>query len=408
MRKKRKTEFILKLLTLAVLFALPAFVSGCFSGAREQQEALDSLGSPGMAASSEAAVSSGEDFNELTVTGSMDLRYAEQFSADYLSDGCSLVSIADGGSFLIVPEGQKAPRNVSEGITVLHQSAGNIYLAATSAMCLFDALDALDHITMSGTKAEGWYIPNARKAMQEGSIVYAGKYNAPDYELIMAKSCGLAIESTMINQMPEVKEKLEDLSVPVLVEHSSYEPHPLGRTEWIKLYGLITGETERAQALFDEQTAYLDGIPVGDTGKSAAFFYISSSGNAVVRRSGDYVTKMIELAGGSYVFDGLENNGSMSGSVNLEMERFYAEAKDADFIIYNSSIDGEIHTMDELLSKSHLLADFKAVKNGNVWCTGQNLFQETTGFGLLISDMHQIFTGSVKHQDKLNFLYRLQ
>ena len=347
------------------------------------------------------------DFGDLQIEGSMELKYATEFSADYLSDGCSMVSIAGGERFLLVPEGQEPPANIDRDITVLCQPTVNIYLAATSAMCLFDALDALGHITMSGTEAEGWYIENARAAMDSGAILYAGKYSAPDYEMIMAKKCGLAVESTMISHAPDVKEKLEALGVPVLVERSSYEPHPLGRTEWIKLYGLLVGKSELATSLFDEQTAYLDGIPVVNTTKTVAFFYISSSGNAVVRKSGDYVTKMIELAGGQYVFTDLGDE-SATGSVNLNMERFYAEAKDADIIIYNSSIDGEIHTIAQLLGKSHLLSDFKAIKKGNVWCTGKNLFQETTGFGLMISDIHRIIADEPDASAELNYLNRLR
>ena len=349
-----------------------------------------------------------KNFSDLQIVGRMELRYADQFSVDYLADGCALVTIADNGWFLVVPEGKEPPLNIDKGITVLRQPVVNIYLAATSAMCLFDALDALGHITMSGTRAEGWYIENAKAAMESGAIVYAGKYSAPDYETILAKNCGLAVESTMILHTPEVKEKLESLGVPVLVERSSYESHPLGRTEWIKLYGLLLGKDELAGDLFNEQMAYLDNISSSNTGKSAAFFYISSSGNAVVRKSNDYVTKMIGLAGGNYVFTDLGDSDSATGSVNFNMERFYAEAKDADFIIYNSSIDGEIGTVEELLGKSHLLADFNAVRNGDVWCTGKNLFQETTALGLMISDMNRIFTGDLDNSDKLNYLYKLK
>ena len=346
------------------------------------------------------------NFDELEIAGSLELRYAQQFSADYLANGCSLISINEGGRFLIVPAGQEPPPGIDEDITVLQQPVENIYLAATSAMCLFDALDALGHITMSGTKAEGWYIENARTAMESGSIVYAGKYNTPDYEMLIAENCGLAIESTMINHAPEVKEKLTDLNIPILIERSSYEQHPLGRTEWIKLYGLLTDNEERAAALFNIQATYLDNISTENTGKTVAFFYISSSGSAVTRRSGDYTVKMIELAGGKYVFTDLGDSDSAAGSVNLEMERFYTEAKDADIIIYNSSIDGEIYSIAELLAKSHLFADFKAVKNGEVWCTGKNLFQETTEIGLMISDMNRIFRGEA--EDDLNYYYLLR
>ena len=79
---------------------------------------------------------------------------------------------------------------------------------------------------------------------------------------------------------------------------------------------------------------------------------------------------MIELGGGRYVFDNLENLESRSASVSMTMEEFYAAAVDADYLIYNGTIDGSISTTEELVAKSELLADFKAVKEGNVWCTG--------------------------------------
>ena len=347
-------------------------------------------------------------YSDLEITHSLELRYAEQFFVDYLSDGSALITIMDSGQFLIVPEGREPPLDVDSGITVLRRPLENVYLAATSAMCLFDALDALPSISMSGTKADGWYIESAKLAMERGEIVYAGKYSAPDYEMLMAKNCGLAIESTMITHAPQVKEKLEDLGIPVMVERSSYEPHPLGRTEWIKLYGLLTGDEERAAALFDEQALYLDNLFSDNTGKTVAFFYISSSGSAVVRKNGDYAVKMIELAGGTYTFSDLGDPDSATGSVNLEMERFYADAKDADIIIYNSSIDGEVHSIDELLAKSHLIADFKAVKSGDVWCTGKNLFQETTEFGLMISELNRIFTEPSDNITGLSYYYKLR
>lgn len=348
------------------------------------------------------------DFSHLKITGSMELKYAEQFQVDFLEDGSSLVTINETGRFLLVNEGQDPPANVAADIVVLQKPIKDIYLQATSAMCLFDALDGLDHISMSGSKPESWYIENAKRAMEEGRIVYAGKYNAPDYEMLLAKNCGLAIESTMIFHVPEVKEKLENLGIPVMVERSSYETHPLGRTEWIKLYGLLLDKTQEAEELFDIQVAYLEEISGETSGKTVAFFYISSTGDAVVRKSGDYTVKMIEMAGGRYVFTDLGDPNSATGGVNLQMELFYAEAKDADIIIYNSAIDGQIYTIDQLIAKSHLLADFKAVKNGDVWCTSKNFFQESTEFGLMISDMNKIFKGLTDDEIQINYYYKLR
>ena len=340
---------------------------------------------------------------------SLELQYADQFAVDYYEGGYALITIAGGERFLLVPEDKEAPEGLDADISVIQKPVQNIYLVATSAMDLFCALDGLDSISLSGTNADGWYVDKAKKAMEDGDIAFAGKYSAPDYELILSKNCDLAIESTMIYHQPEVQEKLEKFGIPVLVEHSSYESHPLGRTEWIKLYGVLLGKEDQAQKLFQEQVDKLKSVEDSEnTGKTVAFFYINSMGAANVRKSNDYVSKMIELAGGEYIFhDPAEDDNALS-TMNMQMEEFYAKAKDADYIIYNSTIDGELDSIDELLAKSSLLADFKAVKDGNVWCTGQNLFQETMGLATMIEDIHTMLTSDDPKLDSLTYMKKLK
>ena len=340
---------------------------------------------------------------------SMELSYAEEFSVDYYKGGYALITIADSDKFLIVPEGKEAPENMEENIAVLKQPLNNIYLVATSAMDFFVSLDGLESIRLSGTNENGWYIEEAKKALKDGSILFAGKYNAPDYELILGENCSLAVESTMIYHTPEVKEKLEQFKIPVLVERSSYESHPLGRTEWIKLYGVLLGKEEEAERLFKEQEERMETVlSEKNTGKTVAFFYITTNGLANVRKSNDYVSKMIELAGGRYIFENLGEDDNALSTVNMQMEEFYAKAKDADYIIYNSAIDGELQTMEQLLEKSSLLKDFKAVKNGNVWCTGKNLFQESTGLGVMIEDIHKMLSSEGDSLTELTYMHRLK
>ena len=93
--------------------------------------------------------------------------------------------------------------------------------------------------------------------------------------------------------------------------------------------------------------------------------------------------------------------------MNLSLEEFYAGAKDADVLIYNSTIEGKIETTEQLLSKCPMLADFKAVQNGNVWCTTQSLFQESMELPDLILDMNRVFTAEspkAVNEDELKFL----
>lgn len=347
-------------------------------------------------------------WEDRTPTHSMKLQYAEQFSVDYYDDGSSLITIGGNDRYLVVPEGTVPPTGLDEDVTLLRQPLDNLYLAASSAMDSFRQLDELDRISMTSTTRSNWSLPEVQQALDSGTMCYAGKYSAPDYEQILTEGCRLAIESTMIYHSPEVKEQLEGLGIPVLVERSSYESHPLGRMEWIRLYGLLSGKEEAATTFFDSQVKQLDGVLAQEnTGKTVAFFYISSNGYVNVHKPGDYISKMIELAGGQYVFSDLETEDNALSTTNMQMEAFYAGARDADYLIYNSAIDGELQTIDQLLEKDALLASFRAVKEGNVWCTGKNMFQQTTGVSEMILDLNRIITGQAGDETQLTYLHRL-
>lgn len=344
---------------------------------------------------------------DMTPTSRMPLSYAEQFTVDCYAQGYRLITIGADARYLVVPEGQAVPENLPQDMVVVRQPLSTVYLAATSAMDPVCTLGALPVVRLTGTDSSGWYLPQVRQALETGELQYAGKYSAPDYELLLSAGCDLAVESTMIYHTPQVKEKLEMLDIPVLVERSSYESDPLGRMEWVKLYGVLLGKESEATQLFEEKVAALQ--PVLDqpaTGKTVVFFHINSTGTATVRKPGDYVARMIAMAGGGYLPQGAAESENALSTMNMDMESFYAAAKDADVIIYNSTIDGELQTLEQLLQKSSLLADFKAVQTGNVWCTGKNMFQESMSLGEMILDLHAVLTQ--QNPAQLRYLHRLQ
>ena len=353
-----------------------------------------------------AKAAAGPDWSTLTVRRQVPLTNADQFSLTEYDRGYILLDIPTSGRFLIVPEEAGVPRGLDVDVVPLYAPLDRIYLAATSAMDYFRALDSIDRVRLSCLDVNGWYIEEAKAALQSGSMLFAGKYSAPDYELIFAEKCDLAIESTMIYHSPEVKEQLEKLGVPVLVERSSYEADPLGRMEWIKVYGALLGKLPEAEALFEaEAQAVKPLLSQPRTDKNVAFFYINTTGTVNVRKSDDYVPQMIEMAGGTYAFNDLDSGSALS-TVNMTMESFYDGAKNADVLIYNSTIDGELYTVEDLLQKSALLKDFKAVLSGDVWCTGKNLFQEPMGVGNLILDIHQVLTDP-DAPTELTYLHKL-
>ena len=84
-----------------------------------------------------------------------------------------------------------------------------------------------------------------------------------------------------------------------------------------------------------------------------------------LKRGGDYVNKMLELAGGDYPFADLEPD--QGGNTKMTVEEFYQGAVDADVLIYDNTSDVSVSTVADILANGDYLADMKAIREGNVW-----------------------------------------
>lgn len=384
-------------LILCILMIISFMLTGCGVNKKTNNEVSSNTD----AINEEAPLIEGLHFKEI-----VPLDYADCFTIYRYEEGYSLISVSDGRNYLLVPEGKEVPEGAKD-YYIIKKPVSDIYLASTSTMALFNAMDALDMVGTTSLNADDWHIDAVKEAMEEERIVFAGKYSEPDYEYLMDEGCELAIENTMILHSPEVQEKMEELGITVFIDASSYEAHPLGRSEWIKAYAEITDRQDEADAFFAEQKKYVEELSdYESTGKTVAYFYINESGSVVIRKTSDYIPKMIEIAGGDYIFDDLgADDEKASSSTNITMEEFYNTAKDVDYLIYNATIDNPLHSIDELIDKNALFAEFKAVKNDNVWCTEKNMFQATDVIGNIIGDFHTVFTD--ENAETLEFLYRI-
>ena len=350
-------------------------------------------------------VSDAPEITGVTIESKLVLNYAECFNVYYCADGYKILDVKDGAQYLLVPEGKEAPDDLDSDVIVIHQPLERIYMAATSPMALFDAIDSLDTIRLSGETANNWYVQDAVDAMNAGTMIFAGKYSEPDYELLVSENCDLAVESTMILHAPKVQEMIEMLDIPVFIDRSSYETQPLGRTEWIKLYGAMLNKEKEASEFFANQAGVVENLKdFQNTEKTVAFFYINTSGAAVVRNPEDYISNMIELGGARNAFRDLQDDSGKT-SVPITMEQFYDTAENADYLIYNASIDSTVKTLDDLLAKDSMFADYKAVKEGNVWTTEKSMYQATDRIAQFTNDINLLVTGG--DPDQMVFLRKL-
>lgn len=397
--KLRITAVLLAVLMLACVFA------AC--GKDENASSAPAESKPAESAPAQSSPESEpeEDYDgKLVFDHALELKYAKCFSVDYYKGGYKLIKLIDDTAILTVPEGMSVPEERPENAIVLQQPVENILVSSTPVTSLINAVGALDAISLTTYDVDSWYIDDVKKALTEGKMTYIGDYKAPDYEKITAAGTTFAFFSTMLTD--DVKEQLSNLGVSVVLDQSAQEDHPLARVEWAKLYGAIFDKEEEAEAVFDAQDKYVEELSkLEKTGKTVAMFYITSKGVLYARNADDYMAKMIALAGGEYALSDV--GVGETGTAKMELEAFYDKAKDADYIIYIWSLGGKPETLADFTSRAAVLADMKAVKEGNVWCTTPDYFQIQNTIGNMINDM-RLMLDADEGTEKLTYLFKLK
>lgn len=332
-------------------------------------------------------------------------------------------------------------------LTVLQQPLTTTYVAASAVMAPLCDLGAVSQIRFSGLREEGWYVDEARAAMKEGTMFFAGKYSEPDYETLLREGCDLALESTMIYRAPEVTEKLNALGIPVYIDYSSYEPHVLGRLEWVRVYGALFGHEEKAQQWYQTERDRIRAIQeeaekssvgvvhirksteksetktsedsknkasstntssesagtdtTADQRPTVVYFYVNASGQIQVRQPNDYIPELLELAGARYLAPDMSGlGGSRKSNVTVSLEDFYSSCRDADYLIYSATLDRPLSSIQELLGKNALFADFKAVQEGHVYTTDKDFYQLSDRMADFAEDVSRMLQG----QTDMHFL----
>lgn len=325
------------------------------------------------------------------ITGRTETKYADGFSIISVDDKYSVIEINGSDYYLLKNKGDELPKDLPKEVKVIDGPLSKIYVVSTASYDYLRELNVLDKITYTSFKEDDTADELLKKYMKEGKINYAGKYSAPDYEMLLAGGCDLVIENTMITHKTSVIEKLEELHICPLVEYSSYERTLLGRLEWIKLYGVLTGTSEAAEEIFNKKESELL-KEYSKSDKKVAYFYITDGGGVVIRKNQDYVVDLIETAGGKYVFSD-NDSYSGTGAMTIQKEIFLEEAKDVDVLIYNSAIIGGIKTKEELKAKCDAISVLKAYKEDNVYCTSENFYTSVMDMPQIVGDLNSILSG---------------
>lgn len=250
--------------------------------------------------------------------------------------------------------------------------------------------------------------PQIKAMYEKGVITDCGSSMSPDIEKIIDLNADAVLLSPFENSGGYGR--IEGIGVPIIECADYMETSPLGRAEWMKFYGLLTGKEQEADSLFrsiEKEYLSLKQIAKDVTNRPTVISELKYSSAWYVPGGKSTTAKMIDNAGADYIF----SYTTESGSVPMSFETVLDKGQKADFwlIKYNQKQD---KTYSELKKDYSPYTNFDAWKNKRIFgCnTSYVNFYEETPFHpeALLRDLIIIFHPEIMKDEKTRYFTGLK
>ena len=332
-----------------------------------------------------------EETTEETVT--LGIENAANFQIEYLENSVKLVTDADGNKLLLVPEETEAPEGYDA--TVITTPIKNALYTSTTYVGLMGALnDESLYDTIAGvtTPVENWTTPQIIERMESGDIAYIAQdhWTAGNIEEITELQPDVVLVDGYDEAGVQLRAQLDEIGIPYVVISELMEATGEGQLEWMKLFGALYNLDEEADAIYEAKLARMDELKavaaeIPEEDRPVVALGMIYDGIVYTQGGSSSTAAQIEAAGGVYALSELEGDGS----VQIGMEEFVEQAKDADIVIYSSSIT---YTPDKayLADLDPLLTEFKAWQDDTFYVYGKGYYMNSAAIDEKFEDMMAI------------------
>lgn len=278
----------------------------------------------------------------------------------------------------------------------------NMAVLSVTHIGMLGALNALDCIKGTTDPA---YVSNPKilKGIKTGQIAALTDEASLVPEQLLRKKIGLIVYSGFGKAFPNA-DKLATLGILTIPNYDWREEHPLGKAEWIKVFGYLIDQPEKAEAYFKQvERNYLATKKlIGRSNKHPKVLVGSLIGDIWYAPAGQsYMAHLFRDAGCDYLYASEEGTGSCQKT----FEQVYNDQLQSDFWINAGAV-----SIPDLLRQQGKYGLFKTVKKKQVYCYthNSNYFWEmsTVHPDWLLYDFATIF-GTSK-PGKLHFYKQLQ
>ncbi len=226
----------------------------------------------------------------------------------------------------------KLQKSIGRGIGVepdtpqiINIPASRVVLSSTTHITPAVLLDEQESIiAFPGTD----YISDAsvRKLIDSGSIEELGQSESISVEKVITLQPDMVM-GYGINGDNAVYEQIAMAGIPVIYNGDWTEEHPLGKAEWIKLFGILYGKEKQADSIFKSiEKSYLETKNLAKKLDSPTVIAGATwKDNWYLPYGNSWQGKIIADANGDYVY----SNTTGTGSLSYNVERVLTDAQDA-------------------------------------------------------------------------------
>ncbi|MCM1290350.1 MAG: ABC transporter substrate-binding protein [Prevotella sp.] len=275
-------------------------------------------------------------------------------------------------TYLLIPRDKDVPKNLPEG-TVIRTPVQSLLVYSTVTAEALMELGSMD-VIKGVVDAQYFTRPEIKEGIESGRIVDAGASSNPTAEKVIA----LHPDAIVLNIYDGMDvAAIDALNVPIIKMSDNYETTPLGRAEWIKFIGALTGKEAESEKMFTQVARDYNTILERNAGLEKRPKVLTETmyeGVWYVPGGNSFQSHLIYDSGGNY----FRKDDQSTGSLSLNFEQVLASGRDAD--VWLIKVFGEDLTKEGLLKKDARYGNFNAVKSGGVYYTN-------TADGTLFYDM---------------------
>jgi len=227
--------------------------------------------------------------------------------------------------YVLVPDSLPAVPPHTEG-TVIRTPVKSMVLFSGVHASLMEELGCTEMVR-GVCEAEYVTAEYVREGLRDRSVADLGDAFTPDIERIIDIAPDIIIASPFENSGFGTAEKT---GIPIVEAADYMERVPLGRTEWIRFFALLTGKEDTADSLFrstEERYETLRQMAEAADSRPSVIAERKYGGSWGIAGRDSYMARMYRDAGAHYIFDYVPG----TGSVRMSFEEVFEKGLHADF-----------------------------------------------------------------------------